>query len=384
MRIPDGSWLGIEPRAARHDGWGVSDRLWHGARPFDTRHAPLTIFAALDYAQIDGIPPLAQPACLPSGGGTAVLNLIAGLAHDQGATRLRYRGPYATEQLFLALLESFHYDSRATDPFARFMAGELDWRPAPYERTFERDGVYVQLRHRVEKVVWRGRTYYRPDWQGIARQTPRRVYDTLEGVRCSLWALGTAVEDHVRLSRDGDLVATLGVRADSESPRPISPTIVRGIFAIVAAQSAPALGRTIRDSADQFSFEWGPVDRDLIAIAGNGARVSSALRRLVAGRLSAARTAADRLALTLAALTEMAGLAGDELRARAEQQILDAPTATQAEVVRDRAGSDPLPDETTGPAIARALEALVAEAASGDRVNDQHDIERNEDADRNR
>jgi len=49
VRIPDGSWLGIEPRATREAPWGWADRLWHAAEPSSRgwRGTPLTVFEAL-------------------------------------------------------------------------------------------------------------------------------------------------------------------------------------------------------------------------------------------------------------------------------------------------------------------------------------------------
>ena len=56
------------------------------------------------------------------------------LASKQGVARVRYRGPYPTEQLFTALLECFRYDGADDDPVGRFMdGGDLDWVPAPHE-----------------------------------------------------------------------------------------------------------------------------------------------------------------------------------------------------------------------------------------------------------
>jgi hypothetical protein len=95
------------------------------------------------------IPPLFAPARLPPGAGTAVLNLIAGLMKDQGVARVRYRGPYPTEQLFTALLECFRHDPALDDPLRRFMdEGDVDWLPAPHERHLVAPGVSVQLRIR--------------------------------------------------------------------------------------------------------------------------------------------------------------------------------------------------------------------------------------------
>ncbi len=192
VRLPDGSWLSIEPRATTAAPWGLSDRVWRAVQFPESRGwsgEPLTIFEALDWTRIDRIPPLAEPGRLPPGGGTAVLNLIAELAREQGATRLAYRGPYPTEQLFLALLESFRYEpEHAPDPLTAFMAGDLAWTPAPHERLFGAGGLFVQRRGLVEKVVFGGAAYYRPDWQSVTRHAPRRVRDVPEGVLCSLWA----------------------------------------------------------------------------------------------------------------------------------------------------------------------------------------------------
>src|SRR2546428_13295907 len=102
-RRPAGSGPGVGPRAAHDPAWGASDVVHRDG-------APLTAFAAVDWAAIDAIPPLAEPARLPPGGGTAILNLLAGLAADQRRGPLPYRGPYPTEQLFLALLQSFRFE----------------------------------------------------------------------------------------------------------------------------------------------------------------------------------------------------------------------------------------------------------------------------------
>ncbi|MGH7303740.1 MAG: hypothetical protein ACRELZ_10645, partial [Candidatus Rokuibacteriota bacterium] len=252
VRIPDGSWLGIEPRATREAPWGWSDRLWHAAHPpvAGWHGARVTLFEALDWARIDRIPVLGEPARLPPGGGTAVLNLIAARAAEQGAGLLPYRGPYPTEQLFLALLESFRYEPDAADPLAAFAAGALAWRPAPCERVFVGDDLYVQRRERIEKVVWRGIAYYRPEWQGVVRHAPRRIVDAPDGVRCGLWALGLPLEDALRLRADGDLETILAGEPAPAASRLVSPGVWAGVAAVVAARGAAPLASFVESVAE--------------------------------------------------------------------------------------------------------------------------------------
>jgi len=153
VRLPDGAWVAIEPGAGAPGPWGASDLVTREGRP-------LTRLAALDWTRVNRIPPLAEPARLPAGAGTAIFNLLARLAAEQGVSVLRYDGPYPTEALFLALLESFRFTPEdASDPIAAFARGELAWAPAPYDAAIEAGGVWVQRRDRIEKVIAGGRAY---------------------------------------------------------------------------------------------------------------------------------------------------------------------------------------------------------------------------------
>src|SRR5512145_1047868 len=130
LRLPDGGWLAIEPRAATDPRWGTSDRLVSPAGVF-------THCEAVAWDDVDRIPVLAEPARVPPGGGSAVLNLLATLAADRARPALAYHGPYPTEALFLTLLESFRPEPPAVaDPLAAFVSGALTWVHDPHERLF--------------------------------------------------------------------------------------------------------------------------------------------------------------------------------------------------------------------------------------------------------
>lgn len=349
LRIPDGSWIEVEPRAAIDARWGMSDRVWHAG-------TPLTLFAAVDWARIDTVPPLAEPAKLPPGAGTAILNLIAALAADQDRSRLAYRGPYPTEHLFLALLESFRYVPAGPDPLAAFMANALDWSPAPHERLLSPEGVWVQLRDRVEKVAWQGRMYYRPLWQGVARRSPRRVRDTGGGVTCSLWLLDTAVEDHLRLGVDGSLVEVLAVPPPDAAVTPLPASLVSGLGTVVASGCVPILAPFVAEAVRELTLEWGPVDRDLVGVDGRRVRLSNRVPPIAGARLAAApgREARARLALTL--LVELADLVGDDLRRRAQAAVAALPETEQERLLHE----PPLPRPAAAHEIVPAMDSLLA------------------------
>lgn len=360
VRIADRSWLRIEPRAAADAPWGLSDRVWHAER-VGAAGTPLTVYDALDYAGIDRIPTLAEPGRLPPSGGIAVLNLIAALAADQRRTGIAYGGPYPTEQLFLALLESFRYETSTDDPLAAFMDLSLAWRPAPHERVFTPEGAYVQLRGRIEKVVWRGRPYYRPDWEGIARHAPRRVRDVEDRVRCSLWVLGGPVADHLELTREGEVTRLAEDAPPASGTRPLADAVAGGIGAVVAATSAAPLAPFIRADAQELALEWGPVPGDLLEVRGNGARVSTRVRERLRELLREAQSPPQEAATALAALSEIALLLADALRARAQARVAALGEAEQ----RARLSSTTLPAAgTDARAITTAVEALLADAAS--------------------
>jgi hypothetical protein len=359
VRLADRSWIRLEPRATRETPWGPSDRLWHAAAVGDVGR-PLTVCEAVRWEAVDRIPVLAEPGRLPPGAGGAVLNLLATLAADQGRPALRYAGPYPTETLFLTLLEAFRYEGDPADPLAAFMSGDLAWRPAPHARWFAPHGACVSLRGRVEKVVWGGRAYVRPDWQGVARRAPWRLRDADEAVYGSLWALGTVVEDRLMVSPAGDRLSVVPARPQPSHRSPLPPAVVAGVGAVVAATSAPALGSAVPAALAGLRLSWAPTPGDLVAVVGDEIHVSTALRALVAERLAAASGQA-RAAVALAALRELAELVGDAIRARAQAQLAALPVAEQERLLT----APPGPDPGAAEAIARAVQALVEDLRGG-------------------
>jgi hypothetical protein len=330
VRTAGGEWIGVESRAASHPLWGVSDRLWRlGASPDWAGRELLTVFEALDWASIDHIPALAEPARLPRGAGTAVLNLIAALAADQGRARLRYRGPYATEQLFTALLESFHPVEVKDDPLQNFFEDRLWWRPAPHERHFPGPNLCLQLRGRIEKVVWRGRTYYRPDWPPVVRRTAYVVRDAGGGVCCSLVALGMVIEDHLTLDSSGRVGESTPPVQDPRPACPLDPRIPGGLCAIIRADSAPALGRSIEAVMAPLTFEWTGLAGDLVEMVDDRVCFGWRLADAGAARIRAASSAAERSGRSLELLAEMAHLAGDPVRSRAQALLASSPADVQ-------------------------------------------------------
>ena len=345
VRLPDRSWIEIEPHAGVESPWGVVDRLWHDG-------TPLTVMTAVEWTHVDTIPTVAEPSRIPPGGGTAVLNLLATLAHEQDRLRLVYDGPYPSEALFLSLLECFDPDADEA-PLARFMAGELGWRPSPFTPSFD-DEVYVQTRATVEKVVWRGRAYYREAWGTVHRRAHLRVDDADDGVRCALWALGEPIEDHLRLTRDGTLEAVVAPPTTTGPVRPLRPKIREGIIALVIALSAPPLAAPIRAVADALRFTCGPVEADLARIEASEVRVSTTLATTIARRLHALTPSSERAQLALAALAEIARAVADPLRARAQLRLAAATPSAQAEAL-----AQDEPDSTTAPTITTAIADLL-------------------------
>ena len=353
LRLPDRRWVGIEPRAMDSPLWGRSDRLWllSGGAPFRPIEE-LGHFQAVEYRAVAAIPPLAEPERLPPGAGTTVLNFLAALLVDQGTPRVFYCGPYATEQLFTALLESFRYDAAVTDPLDRFLGSELSWTPAPHERRFLPGGIYVQLRDGVEKVAFKARAYYRRQWQSVIRREPRVVREEGARVICSLWALGAPVEDHLVLDTDGEVMEIPERKPEAGPVEPLSSPWRIALGTLLAHQSAPALGPWLPEALRALRLEWGPVTGDLWSVSGEHIILSLKLPRLFRRRLAECQSRAERFSLGLELIAEVALLLGPILRLGAQRRLASLPEAAQLEALESPPAAPPL---TSVEDLARAL-----------------------------
>jgi len=353
--------VGLEPGAGEHPAWGRSDRVWRvtATPPWEPRE-PITVLAALDWSRLLHVPPLADPARLPAHAGTALLNAISGLMQDQGVARCAYEGPYPSEQLFTALLEAFHYDA-AEPPLEAFLAGEaVRWIPAPHERHRPRPGLVVQLRESVDKVVLDGRAFYRRDWQGVERREPRVVRAVDGRVVCSLWAFDRALEDRAVLDARGQVLELPPPLADERDPVPMAPVWHSALAALVARESAPALGDALRDVLAAVTLEWGPVPGDLLRAEPGSLRVARRLRD--AGAAFVVETASEgaaseaRAQRAVRVVLEVARLLGPELRQRAQAMLAALPEAEQQRRWDAAAAAPPAPLDDS---VSR-LVALVA------------------------
>lgn len=371
---PSGRPIGVERGVGAHPLWGRSDqvcRLAPGA-PFEVREV-LTLFQSVDWEAIAAIPPLAEPGRLPAGAGSALLNLLACLLQDQGRTVVRYRGPYPTEQLFLALLEAFRYDPGVPDPLGRFLAGAeamalsgqsreapLDWTPAPHERLFPAPGVYVQLRDGVEKVVVDGRSYYRPRWQGVFRREHRTVRAVGEGTTAryaaSLVAMETVLEDHLILDAEGEILARPEPHT-VEAPRaPLTGAWGRPLLETVVRESTPLLETAIREVFPRLRLAWGPVKGDLVEAEREAVTLNPALAAVYRARLRTLTDPGERLALAARLFGEVANLIAPMVRLAAQRWLEGLPPAEREETFTPQPQA-PEPD--------RALPALLAALADG-------------------
>ena len=368
VTLADGDAVGVLRGNAHHPLWGSSDRLvlsTGGRSP-----TALTLAGAVAWDAVDLIPPVAEPARLPSGAGAALLNLLAALAGDQQRPALRYRGPYPTEQLFWSLTESFRFArTRESEPLARFLSdaeltfvqgtskdARVDWTPAPHERRVHADGLVVQLRDGVERIVWQGRSYHRTECQGLRRREHRVVRSVQVGAGtqryvASLEALGTVVEDHVLLDAQGEPLERREFGPDWGPERPLAGPWRDALGALLPLEATPLLERAIGAVWPELQLVWGPIPGDLVEARGATLRVSPKLARVYRSAWTGA-AAGGRRSLAQRLVREVLGLIGPTVRDAAvgwlltldpiRQEAALATAARRNRVTLARAALEPL------------------------------------------
>jgi hypothetical protein len=347
VRLGSDEAIGLVPGGADHPLWGPSDRI---VRAAGEPNPPtlLTIAGAANWSLVDAIPPVAEPARLPPGGGAALLNVLAAIARDQDRPSLRYRGPYPTEQLFWSLTESFHFargqaggevvarfveDAEATFAHGAAREAPVDWIPAPHERRLHGDGLLAHLRDGVERVAWQGRSYHRTDCQGLRRREHRvvRLVDGAGGSRrwvASLCALGRVVEDHLALDERGEVLDRYAPAADTGVDTPLAAPWREALAALLPLEATPLLTGAIERVWPELTLVWGPVPGDLVEARRGPLRVSSKLPDLY--HVARAGTpAAGRRALARDLVREVLGLVAPATRDAAARWLAALTPARQ-------------------------------------------------------
>jgi hypothetical protein len=375
VRLTDGSEVGLLPGGANHPLWGPSDRLVQSTDggPGST----LTVARAVHWRAIDTIPPVAEPARLPSGAGAALMNVLAGIAADQSRPALRYRGPYATEQLFWTLTESFRcapgpetlvrFLAEAEATFARGALTEVpvDWAPAPHERRLHPGGLVVQLRDGVERVSWQGRSYHRTELRGLHRREHRVVRAIAAEGRpsryvASLVALGMVVEDHLTLDERGRPIEEHVPLTDAALDRPLAAPWHEALGALLPLEATPLLAGAIEAVWPGIRVMWGPVWGDLVENRGAVLRLSPKVARVYQSAWAdsvpdARRSLARRL------VREVLGLVGPAVREAATEWLLDLGPARQQEELAAAAERDRTAlAQLALPPLGRLLDAVGA------------------------
>jgi hypothetical protein len=216
--------VGLEvpgPRATLVRGERVAHLLFGEAQPIVVSPAaePATWVGAIDWARPVQIPPIEHPARLPAGAGTTILNTIAWLAELAGVEHLRYAGPYPTSALWASLMQSFRVDGAGdeaaftADALARAARADMtpvriDFAPAPFERLVVGEGIVVQLRDGVDRILVGGEAYV--PGAGVRRLVP----DEAGGWAAEVWLGGAP---YARVAT----VDASGARRDG--PHPVPP-----------------------------------------------------------------------------------------------------------------------------------------------------------------
>ncbi len=300
-----GAWTVVGGATQAHPLFHRAHPLW--VTPGD---APVAEVAALDpvppitwmgevrWAAPTTIPPIFEPARLPAGAGTMMLNVIAVLARDAGVTALRYAGPYPTAALWRSLTTCFRpepgadggdggggggEDAFTSDALDRSRRGAmdpiaLDFAPAPFERVRVTPRVVVQLRDGLERATIDGVGFDRSARAGrlvAIGDAPRRWAAELWLGDRPWGRVAELDDDGAVLAGPTPLPAVAGPLAGMVG-QVLPPALCAALAEVVAELVTPPLARAAHAELAAARVCWGDpgpaevVDRDgaLIVHAG--------------------------------------------------------------------------------------------------------------------
>lgn len=356
LRLPVAGWLRVRCGVAENPLWGRSDELARGDRnaPESGQWLALTTMEALPWHAIDHIPPVAEPARLPGGGGSVLLNFIAELLEDQGRGAIRYRGPYPGAKLFESLAESFALKDLPTEAgkFAereqlvraareRFTEGGLraafsahavepnvEFAPRPFELApIPECEACLFLGEGPRKAIVGGRSYVRraalPEGLPVG---PRRLWRSRENDawRVGLWFLGRPLEEHGRIDPDTLDVTQLPIPEPDGAPTQMADPLwfdsIRVLLLLEAAEPLrPALAEVIAGTEVVF----GPAPGSLARAEPGRIVIRRGLGAVFAERV-AALPRQEQGEWALRAVSEIVSEVSAPMLGRAQQRLAEA------------------------------------------------------------
>jgi hypothetical protein len=293
--------VGVRPGGV-HPVLGPTDAIC------DAGFEPITAVGRIDWRDPDRIPPVLEPARLPPGAGTALINAIA----EEASGPLRYRGPYPTAALYRSLKLSFHPSA----PVEVFTAGveaaavegrqvepAVEFAPAPFAR-FRTGEVTVEVKDEVVVSIYIGAARFER-----GRAVGRRISPVLSGRGSEMVAefavpgrppieLAVADASGRVLSAAPAVAPVAGAHLGESLPDAVNRAVVA-----TAAASAPALLRPALAALAGRPMVWGDtglelaaIDGDRIAVHGDLATADLEPAALLATLVEAAVPVALRLA----------------------------------------------------------------------------------------
>jgi len=244
--------LWISGRLHDHPVLGPAHLIEHQAAA--AARVPVASMAAIDWARPARIPAIDNPGELPPGTGSMVLDLIALAASFAGTEVLRYDGPYPTHALWLSLAQCFH-PAGHEEAFP-----DVDLAPAPFERVWLDDRIWIQLRDRLERVSIDGRDYTAPP------AVRRLVADGDDGWAAEIWIGDARWHRVARFDLRGEL------SSGPDEPPPLDSSVLGHDFPaklrealadLIADTSAKALGDSIRAIVTGTPLRWADTGLDL-------------------------------------------------------------------------------------------------------------------------